>query len=128
MVGQLYDLERRGLGNTPEAQALRAQLKDRLRELADFMKKILTDRVVDDFADITTPLKVRREKKKKTGKEFEMKIIAIRRSSPCRPLHAQQGAELRREGQQADRSLAVDDADCSIGMMRIVLRRYRVNF
>ncbi|PAV91391.1 hypothetical protein WR25_04456 isoform A [Diploscapter pachys] len=57
MVGQLYDLERRGLGNTPEAQALRAQLKDRLRELADFMKKILTDRVVDDFADITTPLK-----------------------------------------------------------------------
>ena len=67
MVGQLYDLERRGLGNTPEAQALRAQLKDRLRELADFMKKILTDRVVDDFADITTPLKVRREKKKKDG-------------------------------------------------------------
>ena len=128
MVGQLYDLERRGLGNTPEAQALRAQLKDRLRELADFMKKILTDRVVDDFADITTPLKVRKEKKKKHGKEFEMKIIAIRRSSPCRPLHAQQGAELRREGQQADRSLAIDDADCSIGMMRIVLRRYRVNF
>jgi vinculin len=63
MVGQLYDLERRGLGNTPEAQALRAQLKDRLRELADFMKKILTDRVVDDFADITTPLKVRTEKR-----------------------------------------------------------------
>ena len=62
MVGQLYDLERRGLGNTPEAQALRAQLKDRLRELADFMKKILTDRVVDDFADITTPLKVRKER------------------------------------------------------------------
>uniref|UniRef100_A0A1I7WB35 Vinculin n=1 Tax=Heterorhabditis bacteriophora TaxID=37862 RepID=A0A1I7WB35_HETBA len=54
---QLADLERRGLGNTPEAHALRQQLKDKLRELADFMKRILTDRVVEDFADISTPLK-----------------------------------------------------------------------
>ncbi|EPB77770.1 vinculin family protein [Ancylostoma ceylanicum] len=57
LANQLADLERRGLGNTPEANAIRQQLKDKLRELADFMKKILTDRVVEDFADITTPLK-----------------------------------------------------------------------
>ncbi|KAK6752623.1 hypothetical protein RB195_003813 [Necator americanus] len=57
LASQLADLERRGLGNTPEANAIRQQLKDKLRELSDFMKKILTDRVVEDFADITTPLK-----------------------------------------------------------------------
>ncbi|CAJ0603802.1 unnamed protein product [Cylicocyclus nassatus] len=57
LANQLADLERRGLGNTPEANAIRQQLKDKLRDLADFMRKILTDRVVEDFADITTPLK-----------------------------------------------------------------------
>ncbi|KAK6031879.1 vinculin family protein [Ostertagia ostertagi] len=57
LANQLADLERRGLGNTPEANAIRQQLKDKLRELSDFMRKILTDRVVEDFADITTPLK-----------------------------------------------------------------------
>ncbi|CAD6191355.1 unnamed protein product [Caenorhabditis auriculariae] len=57
LANQLADLERRGLGNTPEAHALRNQLKDRLRELSDFMRRILTDRVVEDYADITTPLK-----------------------------------------------------------------------
>lgn len=57
LANQLADLEQRGLGNTPEANAIRQQLKDKLRGLADFMKRILTDRVVEDFADITTPLK-----------------------------------------------------------------------
>ncbi|KAK6049002.1 hypothetical protein COOONC_13493 [Cooperia oncophora] len=57
LANQLADLERRGLGNTPEANAIRQQLKDKLRELSDFMRRILTDRVVEDFADITTPLK-----------------------------------------------------------------------
>jgi vinculin len=57
LANQLADLERRGLGNTPEAHAIRQQLRDKLRELADFMKKVLTDKVVEDFADITTPLK-----------------------------------------------------------------------
>lgn len=46
LADQLADLERRGLGNSPEAHAIRQQLKDKLRELADFMKKILTERVV----------------------------------------------------------------------------------
>ncbi|VDM60306.1 unnamed protein product [Angiostrongylus costaricensis] len=57
LANQLADLEQRGLGNTSEANAIRQQLKDKLRGLADFMKRILTDRVVEDFADITTPLK-----------------------------------------------------------------------
>lgn len=51
------DLERRGLGNTPEAQSIRQQLRDKLRELGEMMKRVLTDKVVEDFADITTPLK-----------------------------------------------------------------------
>lgn len=46
LADQLADLERRGLGNSPEAHAIRQQLKDKLRELGDFMKKILTERVV----------------------------------------------------------------------------------
>uniref|UniRef100_A0A7E4ZTB3 Vinculin n=1 Tax=Panagrellus redivivus TaxID=6233 RepID=A0A7E4ZTB3_PANRE len=58
LANQLADLERRGLGNTPEANAIRNQLRDKLRELSDFMKRMLTDKVVEDFADITTPLKL----------------------------------------------------------------------
>ena len=58
LANQLADLERRGLGNSPEANAIRNQLRDKLRELADFMKRMLTDKVVEDFADITTPLKL----------------------------------------------------------------------
>ncbi|MCP9265659.1 Vinculin [Dirofilaria immitis] len=54
---QLADLERRGLGNSPAAHAIRNQLRNKLHELADFMKKVVTDRVVEDFADISTPLK-----------------------------------------------------------------------
>lgn len=57
LANQLADLERRGLGNTPEAHALRKQLRDKLRELTQLLNKVLTDRVVEDFADITTPLK-----------------------------------------------------------------------
>lgn len=57
LADQLADLERRGLGNSPEAHAIRNQLRNKLHELADFMKKVLTDRVVEDFADISTPLK-----------------------------------------------------------------------
>uniref|UniRef100_A0A914ZNS6 Vinculin n=2 Tax=Parascaris univalens TaxID=6257 RepID=A0A914ZNS6_PARUN len=57
LANQLADLERRGLGNSPEAIAIRNQLRNKLRDLADMMKKVLTDKVVEDFADITTPLK-----------------------------------------------------------------------
>ncbi|CAD5226598.1 unnamed protein product [Bursaphelenchus xylophilus] len=57
LANTLADLERRGLGNTPEAHNIRRQLRDKLKELASLMSKVLTDRVVEDFADITTPLK-----------------------------------------------------------------------
>lgn len=57
LANQLADLERRGLGNTPEAHNLRRQLRDKLRELTGLTSKVLTDRVVEDFSDITTPLK-----------------------------------------------------------------------
>uniref|UniRef100_A0A0N4Z3B8 Vinculin n=1 Tax=Parastrongyloides trichosuri TaxID=131310 RepID=A0A0N4Z3B8_PARTI len=57
LADQLADLERRGLGNSPEAHAIRQQLRNKLNEFADFMKKVLTDKVVEDFADISTPLK-----------------------------------------------------------------------
>uniref|UniRef100_A0AC35U531 Vinculin n=1 Tax=Rhabditophanes sp. KR3021 TaxID=114890 RepID=A0AC35U531_9BILA len=57
LADSLADLERRGLGNTPEANALRQQLRGKLNELGDFMKRVLTDKVVEDFADISTPLK-----------------------------------------------------------------------
>ena len=50
-------VERRGLGNTPEANGLRRTLHDKLRELSSLTQKALTERVVDDFADITSPLK-----------------------------------------------------------------------
>lgn len=45
------------MGNTPHAASIRSQLKEKLRELSDFMRRVLTDRVVEDFADISTPLK-----------------------------------------------------------------------
>ncbi|KAI1705384.1 vinculin family domain-containing protein [Ditylenchus destructor] len=58
LANQLVDLERRGLGNTPEAHGIRRDLRDKLREMSNFMKQVLTDQVVEDFADITTPLKL----------------------------------------------------------------------
>lgn len=46
LAAQLADLERRGLGNSPEAHQIRNQLKNALRDLGDFMRRVLTDRVV----------------------------------------------------------------------------------
>lgn len=57
LANQLADLENRGLGNSPEANAIRQQLRNKLHELSDFMKRVLTDKVVEDFVDINTPLK-----------------------------------------------------------------------
>uniref|UniRef100_A0A915KJD2 Vinculin n=1 Tax=Romanomermis culicivorax TaxID=13658 RepID=A0A915KJD2_ROMCU len=54
---QLADLQRRGLGDSPQAKDIADQLRQKLHELRDLMSKALTDRVVEDFADITTPLK-----------------------------------------------------------------------
>lgn len=40
LANQLADLERRGLGNTPEAHSTRRELRDQLRELSEFMKRV----------------------------------------------------------------------------------------
>lgn len=56
LANRLADLERNGFGDSPDAQNIRRALNSKLKELADFMKKVLTDRVVEDFVDITTPL------------------------------------------------------------------------
>ncbi|GMS95777.1 hypothetical protein PENTCL1PPCAC_17952 [Pristionchus entomophagus] len=90
LTNQLLDLERRGLGHTPEAASIRNQLKNKLRELADFMRRVLTDRVVEDFADISTPLKqfvdASKAHPQQPGRErtFEEKANGLRdHSSSC---------------------------------------------
>ncbi|KFD70019.1 hypothetical protein M514_08978 [Trichuris suis] len=69
---QLTDLQRKGmccfvqvsmetffiyLGDSPQARATIEQLRGKLHDLKEMMDRVLLDRVVDDFADITTPLK-----------------------------------------------------------------------
>lgn len=57
LANELADLCRRGLGNTPEARALADKLRGKLGELKTRMQAAMMGRVVDDFADINTPLK-----------------------------------------------------------------------
>ncbi|KRZ67439.1 Vinculin [Trichinella papuae] len=54
---QLAELQRKGMGDSPQARAIANQLKEKLGELKRMMDRALLDRVVDDFSDITTPLK-----------------------------------------------------------------------
>lgn len=54
---QLGDLCRSGQGNSPQAQAVAKLLSQKLDELKDKIQGALVDRVVEDFIDITTPLK-----------------------------------------------------------------------
>ncbi|KHJ42082.1 vinculin family protein, partial [Trichuris suis] len=44
-------------GDSPQARATIEQLRGKLHDLKEMMDRVLLDRVVDDFADITTPLK-----------------------------------------------------------------------
>eukprot|EP00080_Pristionchus_pacificus_P010946 PDM70966.1 deb-1 [Pristionchus pacificus] len=90
LTNELLDLERRGMGNTPHAASIRSQLKEKLRELSDFMRRVLTDRVVEDFADISTPLKQFVDASKAHPQQpdreriFEDKAISLRdHSSSC---------------------------------------------
>lgn len=54
---QLGDLCRSGQGNSPQAQAVAKLLSQKLDELKDKIQGALVDRVVEDFVDISTPLK-----------------------------------------------------------------------
>ncbi|XP_050719818.1 vinculin-like isoform X7 [Eriocheir sinensis] len=54
---QLSEMCRRGQGDTPQAQAVARALSAKLKELKDKIQTAVVDRVVEDFVDITTPLK-----------------------------------------------------------------------
>ena len=47
----------RGQGNSPQAQNLARQLAYKLHQLKNNIQGALVDRVVEDFCDITSPLK-----------------------------------------------------------------------
>ncbi|CAG0899150.1 unnamed protein product [Darwinula stevensoni] len=57
LARELNDLVRRGLGNSPQAQQIARQLGYKLHQLKNSIQGALVDRVVEDFVDITTPLK-----------------------------------------------------------------------
>ncbi|XP_018359959.1 PREDICTED: vinculin isoform X6 [Trachymyrmex cornetzi] len=54
---QLADLCAHGQGNTPHAQDIARQLSHKLYELKNRIQQAVVSRVVEDFIDITTPLK-----------------------------------------------------------------------
>ncbi|KAK9499773.1 hypothetical protein O3M35_002746 [Rhynocoris fuscipes] len=54
---QLSDLCRRGMGSSPQAQQVARTLSEKLHELKESIQKAVVNRVVEDFADINTPLK-----------------------------------------------------------------------
>ncbi|KAH6941191.1 hypothetical protein HPB50_014889 [Hyalomma asiaticum] len=58
LTRKLKDLCRRGQGNSPEAQQTARLISSKLLELKHKIQKALVNRVVEDFIDITTPLKL----------------------------------------------------------------------
>lgn len=54
---QLADFCAHGQGNTPRAQEVARQLSHKLYELKNRIQQAVVSRVVEDFIDITTPLK-----------------------------------------------------------------------
>ncbi|XP_030749067.1 vinculin isoform X6 [Sitophilus oryzae] len=54
---QLADLCAQGKGNTPQAQEIARKLSQKLHELKEKISQAVTNRVVEDFIDIVTPLK-----------------------------------------------------------------------
>ncbi|XP_031788153.1 vinculin isoform X2 [Nasonia vitripennis] len=54
---QLSELCARGEGNSPRAQEIARQLSHKLNELKNKIQQAVVSRVVEDFIDITTPLK-----------------------------------------------------------------------
>uniref|UniRef100_A0A1E1XF93 Vinculin n=1 Tax=Amblyomma aureolatum TaxID=187763 RepID=A0A1E1XF93_9ACAR len=58
LTRKLKDLCRRGQGSSPEAQQTARLISSKLLELKHKIQKALVNRVVEDFIDITTPLKM----------------------------------------------------------------------
>lgn len=57
LSNRLADLCAQGKGNTPYAQQIAKELSDKLHELKNKIQQAVISRVVEDFIDITTPLK-----------------------------------------------------------------------
>ncbi|XP_019759234.1 vinculin isoform X1 [Dendroctonus ponderosae] len=55
---QLADLCAQGKGNTPQAHEIARRLSQKLHELKEKIQQAVTNRVVEDFIDIVTPLKL----------------------------------------------------------------------
>ena len=56
--GRLLEAVRRGEVNSPQALSLARSLNNNVSSLADCIQSALVDRVVEDFVDIATPLKL----------------------------------------------------------------------
>lgn len=54
---QLVDLSRRGLGSSPQAVEIARKISGKLYQLKTKIQRALVNRVVEDFIDITSPLK-----------------------------------------------------------------------
>ncbi|XP_065226162.1 vinculin-like isoform X3 [Planococcus citri] len=57
LSNQLSDLCKRGLGNTPKAREIAKLLSQKLLELKGKIQDAVVNRVVEDFVDISSPLK-----------------------------------------------------------------------
>lgn len=57
LANQFAKLCAQGLGNTPEAQEIARKLNAKLHELKSKIQQALVNRVVEDFMDVSTPLK-----------------------------------------------------------------------
>lgn len=57
LANQFAKLCAQGLGNTPEAQEIARKLNAKLHELKQKIQSALVNRVVEDFMDVSTPLK-----------------------------------------------------------------------
>lgn len=57
LANQFAKLCAQGLGNTPEAQEIARKLNAKLHELKQKIQQALVNRVVEDFMDVSTPLK-----------------------------------------------------------------------
>ncbi|XP_053306962.1 vinculin isoform X1 [Spea bombifrons] len=58
LAGQLAELAARGEGDSPQAQAVAAQLQEALKDLKGKMQEAMTQEVSDIFSDTTTPIKL----------------------------------------------------------------------
>ncbi|XP_065495308.1 vinculin isoform X1 [Caloenas nicobarica] len=58
LAAQLADLAARGEGESPQARAIAAQLRDSLKDLKTRMQEAMTQEVSDIFSDTTTPIKL----------------------------------------------------------------------